>query len=1191
MKLPRPVRTRSVLRLEQLERRDAPATIQVTNLADSGAGSLRQAILNANNEGVNPGSDTIRFSGAAAGGTINLTTRGGTEFGPNALEVTSTIVIDGNGETIARGAGAANFRLFFVSAAGNLTLQEVTLSNGLARGGDGGTNLGDDGGGGGGGLGAGGAIFNQGVLTIRNSTLTGSTAQGGNGGAGADNVGTDSGGGGGGGGIGGNGGTTPDNGTDGGAGGGGFFGNGVGGAASVGGGGGGTTNDAVGAVGGVANGGPGGATTVNGTAGGLGGGGGGGGDDASGGAGGIGGGGGGGGENDNATPNGGGAGGFGGGGGGGGEDGFGGLGGYGGGGGGGSNGSAGPQSGGAGGFNAGAGGSAGATRGSGGGGGGAGSGGAIFNHGGTITITNSTFSGNSAIGGLGGLGTVPAMNGNVGLGTGGGILNRNGTVTVVNSTFTGNTAGSFGRGINNIGDGAGATATVTLNNCILGQAVNGVSDFDNASINGGAQVTNGTGNLIRVNVGFNGTIVSTADPLLLPLAKNGGPTRTHMPAAGSPVLNAGTNAVAGSLATDQRGVGRILGGTVDIGATEGQANPTTITFLDVDGDNVTVKLSKPLLTAAILKFVPGSAQLKSIDLTSLGVAAKGLNITTSAVRSPQGGDGFAALGEIIATGIDLGAVVVDGDLGRILAGDATTTTTGLASLTAQSMGRFGTSTGAVNLNTVIQGKLGSLTIRTDVKDAFIDVKGGADGDIGNINIGGSLIGGTATDSGRIHADDMGIVAIKGNVIGGVGVLSAAIDTAAKIAGVTIGGDLQGGVGQLSGLISSGGAIGAVKITGNLIGGGGQDSGQVSPSSTLASVTIGGDLIGGAGSQSGRIFSNGMGTVKITGDVIGGSGNSSGAIINSSSTLASVTIGGDLQGGIGGNSGRISSDGAMGTVKITGNVIGGGANSGQVSTNSTLASVTIGGDLIGGAGSQSGRIFSQLAMGAAKITGNVIGGGAAAGDLQRSGSIQAKRLSTLTIGGSLIAGFDNTAGSFVDNGAIRVADDIGSMTIGNIIGNATNPAIISARGKAVQTTTDLAIGSLTVLGRVEFAQILAGFDLVGVGVNADAQIGNVFVGGDWIASNLVAGAIATNGKFGDADDAKIAGGNAAIASRITSLTIAGQALGTVGGADHFGIVAESVGAVRIGGTPLVLALANSTDDFFVGITGDLKVNEV
>ena len=58
---------------------------------------------------------------------------------------------------------------------------------------------------------------------------------------------------------------------------------------------------------------------------------------------------------------------------------------------------------------------------------------------------------------------------------------------------------------------------------------------------------------------------------------------------------------------------------------------------------------------------------------------------------------------IDATGLDLGAVKVPGDLGKILAGDDTLSTTGIASLTVGSMGRYGLSTqgGTGDLDSVV----------------------------------------------------------------------------------------------------------------------------------------------------------------------------------------------------------------------------------------------------------------------------------------------------------------------------------------------------------------------------------------------------------------------------------------------------------------------------------------------------------
>ena len=105
-----------------------------------------------------------------------------------------------------------------------------------------------------------------------------------------------------------------------------------------------------------------------------------------------------------------------------------------------------------------------------------------------------------------------------------------------------------------------------------------------------------------------------------------------------------------------------------------------------------------------------------------------------------------------------------------------------------------------------------------------------------------------------------------------------------------------------------------------------------------------------------------------------------------------------------------------------------------------------------------------------------------------------------------------------------------------------------------------------------------------------------VGGDWIASCLVAGAVSTNAYFGDADDAKIpAGGGirdqATVSSSIGAVTIGGHALGTQAAGDHFGIVAEQIGTLEIGDTAIPLTAGNSNDDVFLGVNADFEVNEV
>jgi hypothetical protein len=84
------------LHLEALEDRQAPAVLTVTDPGDSGPGTLRQAILDANNEATHPGPDTVAFAPALAGATINLTTTDpGAADGPSAFAVGSAITIDG----------------------------------------------------------------------------------------------------------------------------------------------------------------------------------------------------------------------------------------------------------------------------------------------------------------------------------------------------------------------------------------------------------------------------------------------------------------------------------------------------------------------------------------------------------------------------------------------------------------------------------------------------------------------------------------------------------------------------------------------------------------------------------------------------------------------------------------------------------------------------------------------------------------------------------------------------------------------------------------------------------------------------------------------------------------------------------------------------------------------------------------
>ena len=102
-------------------------------------------------------------------------------------------------------------------------------------------------------------------------------------------------------------------------------------------------------------------------------------------------------------------------------------------------------------------------------------GGGIMNYGGTVLLSFSTLSGNSAAFGGGGIcdlsGTETisdsTLSGNSALSFGGGIYNLSGTLTLSNTTLSGNTAHFLGGGIYSYDGFSGNDATLNLSHCTL----------------------------------------------------------------------------------------------------------------------------------------------------------------------------------------------------------------------------------------------------------------------------------------------------------------------------------------------------------------------------------------------------------------------------------------------------------------------------------------------------------------------------------------------------------------------------------------------------------------------------------------------------------------------------------------------------------------------------------------------------
>ncbi|MFK8114092.1 MAG: choice-of-anchor Q domain-containing protein [Rubripirellula sp.] len=175
-------------------------------------------------------------------------------------------------------------------------------------------------------------------------------------------------------------------------------------------------------------------------------------------------------------------------------------------------------------------------------------GGGLWNSGtGTFTITNTTVSGNTASGS-----------------DGGGIFNTDGgTITTDSVTVTLNSASTgAGSGV------AGGTGGVTLGNTIV-SANPGMGVEQNLSGSIGSNDFNLIGNAdTGVLTGLTVNTIFGGDALLLPLGNNGGPTPTHLPAAGSPAIGFGST----NILVDQRDLDRPSGSIDDIGAVEADLN-------------------------------------------------------------------------------------------------------------------------------------------------------------------------------------------------------------------------------------------------------------------------------------------------------------------------------------------------------------------------------------------------------------------------------------------------------------------------------------------------------------------------------------------------------------------------------------------------------------------------------------------
>ncbi len=278
---------------------------------------------------------------------------------------------------------------------------------------------------------------------------------------------------------------------------------------------------------------------------------------------------------------------------------------------------------------------------------------------GISTITTTTLAGNQSSAGDGGAIATQdqhqlaisrtTLSNNTAFGAGGAIKHGatgTGSLVITNSTLSGNNALTSGGGslvlepftntalshvtiANNAARSAGgglfirSSNAATLSNTIIA---------NNSAATGpdivGTFTSNGY-NIVKDQLGSSGYIASDlpngSDPLLLPLADNGGPTLTHALIASSPAINSGTG-----VGPDQRGGGS--NGVRDIGAYERLTDNSLVFFSGLGqttvvntafANPVEVKVTDALggvLEGVVVEFLLGGSTIVPIPTNADGIA-------------------------------------------------------------------------------------------------------------------------------------------------------------------------------------------------------------------------------------------------------------------------------------------------------------------------------------------------------------------------------------------------------------------------------------------------------------------------------------------------------------------------------------------------------------------------------------------
>ncbi len=728
--------------------------------------------------------------------------------------------------------------------------------------------------------------------------------------------------------------------------------------------------------------------------------------------------------------------------------------------------------------------------------------------------------------------------------------------------LTGNTGFSGVAHTKNFGTGAGTRAFLINANsnelAILGSLAGVTSETDATVTPLGSLGFDATG-----SVGFDIGRVLGFETALASLTVNG----VH--GLYTVDLETGQASFQGNIGTGSTAITDIAISPVEVtGSATIATNGRSATYTDLDGDLVTVAVSKGTLGPQMLTIRAegpfGGGILETLDLTS--PLFDGANVTITAKRILQSGDGQVNVGYIKATGHDLGTVKVAGDLGRIDAGGGADNKKSISSLDVLSMGSLGLATQSfltekTNPNALISNLIGGvakITIRGNLDGAGIVTSGGMDAKVGTVTILGDLVGGGVEFSGSLYVKESTISTVK------------------------VSGSLRGGFIQNTGMVFADFAATTITVNGSLLGGSGALSGSI-VAGQITNLTVGGDLLGGPQNYSGSIYGyNFTGKVTVKGSLFGSAAEGAGSII----TIRP--------------SSPVETDGLMGTVTIGGSLVGGsGKSSGAVNSANKINAITVGGTLYGSSGDYSGAIHSEQ-LGKATIGGSLFTGtGLLSGSLAVEDSLpttKGNRTSSVVINGNIYDFAENSTNynitGVIINGkttSVKILGSVLSSGIGNVA-TLRFSGIGYTSGEPKNASDALALTTLFIGGDVRGAEILAGYDGDNEPLRGDAGFGSVTIGGSVFGVKIIAGIDpGADGNFGTIDDEQFFPRKTGVVPTVGAVTIKGQLLGSgTGGGSQ--IISGFIKSLKVGAVSVALD-SREIDNFEFGSTHDLIVREI